>query len=202
MSDIPAERIANVSSADAAAADVNVLDSVVQQFHWTLALCSIANLTFLGEVKPAHKIVGYVILCAIAIRMVLGFVGTRHARFSDVLTGPRTLLAYLGALTKGRAPRYIGRNPAGALMMIPLVGLATVCGVTGITTREDAFWAEGWVGDIHEAAANFILGLAILHVLAAVLESWHHRENLVRSMIAGRKRAATGTDIDHAPPAH
>lgn len=202
MSDIPTEPIANVYSANAAVADVKVWDPVVRLFHWTLAFGCIANLTLLREVEPVHEIVGYVMLGAIAIRILWGFVGSRHARFSDFLTGPRAVLTYLGALTRGSAPRYIGHNPAGALMMIALVGLATVCGVTGIMMKQDAFWGEAWVEDIHEAAANFILGLAILHVLAAVLESWHHRENLVRSMITGRKRAATGTDIDHAPPAH
>jgi len=202
MSDIPTDPLAIAPSTNTAATQIKVWDPVVRLFHWTLALGCIANLTLLREVEPAHEIVGYVILGAIAIRILWGFFGSRHARFSDFLTGPRRLAAYLGALIRGKAPRYIGHNPAGALMIVALIGLATVCGVTGVMMEQDAFWGEAWVEDVHETSANLILAMAIFHVLAALVESWHHRENLIRSMITGRKRAATGTDVDHAPPAH
>ncbi len=202
MGDVPAGQVATPSALPVNLPQVKVWDPVVRLFHWTLALGCIANLTVLREVEPAHEIVGYVILGAIAIRILWGFVGSAHARFSDFITGPKRLMSYLGSLIRGKAPRYVGHNPGGALMMLALVGLATVCSVTGVMMEQDSFWGVEWVEDVHETAANLILALAILHVLAALVESWHHRENLVRSMITGRKRAATGTDVDHAPPAH
>ncbi len=202
MSDIPTGSHATTLPAGLPARQVKVWDPVVRLFHWTLALGCIANLTVLREVEPAHEIVGYVILGAVAIRILWGFVGSRHARFSDFLTGPRKLAIYIGALLQGKAPRYIGHNPAGAWMMVVLVALATTCGVTGVMMEQDAFWGVEWVEDVHETAADLILVMAILHVLAALVESWHHRENLIRAMITGRKRAATGTDVDHAPPSH
>lgn len=202
MSDVPAGQVATPSALLVNAPQVKVWDPVVRLFHWTLALGCIANLTILREVEPAHEVVGYVILGAIAIRILWGFVGSTHARFSDFIPGPGRLMGYLGSLIRGKAPRYVGHNPGGALMMLALVGLATVCSVTGVMMEQDAFWGVEWVEDVHETAANLILALALFHVLAALAESWHHRENLVRSMITGRKRAATGTDVDHAPPAH
>jgi cytochrome b len=39
-----------------------------------------------------------------------------------------------------------------------------------------------------------LLGLIGLHVLAAVVESVHYRENLIAAMVHGRKRA-----LDDAP---
>ena len=202
MSDVPTGHDATTVLAEPTVPQVKVWDPVVRLFHWTLALGCIANLTILREVEPAHELVGYVVLGAIAIRILWGFVGSRHARFSDFVTGPGKLAGYLAALLHGRAPRHVGHNPAGALMMLALIGLATICGATGVMMEQDAFWGVDWVEDVHETAANLILALAILHVLAALVESWHHRENLIRAMITGSKRAATGTDVDHAPPAH
>ena len=202
MGDVPTGQVVSPSALLADVTQVKVWDPVVRIFHWTLALGCIANLTVLRDVQPAHEIVGYVILGAIAIRILWGFVGSAHARFSDFIPGPRKLLDYLGSRVRGKAPRYVGHNPGGALMMLALVGLATICSVTGVMMEQDAFWGVEWVEDFHKSAANLILALAVFHVLAALVESWHHRENLIRAMITGRKRVATGTDVDHAPPAH
>lgn len=177
-----------------------VWDPVVRLFHWTLVLGVVANLTVFREWKAVHRYVGYVIVAAIAIRLVWGFVGPRHARFSDFVAGPRRLGGYLRAMIRRREPRYIGHNPAGGLMMLALILLSLFCGVTGWMMGLDAFWGAPWLEAIHETAANTIMVLAILHVLAALVESWRHRENLVMSMVTGWKRAASGTDVDHASP--
>lgn len=180
---------------------VKVWDPVVRLFHWTVALGCIANLTVLRELKSAHRYVGYVILAAVAIRLVWGVVGSRHARFADFAPSPRRLLDYLSALVRGREPRYVGHNPAGAVMMLALIGLVGACGVTGWMMGLDAFWGVGWVEALHEGAANAILVLAVVHVLAALVESWRHRENLILSMMTGLKRAPQGNDVCHAPAA-
>jgi cytochrome b len=54
---------------------------------------------------------------------------------------------------------------------------------------------------MHEVFANGILVLAAIHVAGALYTGLHHRENLLLGMITGRKRAASGTDIDHATAA-
>jgi cytochrome b len=180
--------------------EIRVWDPVVRLFHWTLALGCILNLTLLREIEPVHHYVGYAVLGALTVRVLWGFVGTPHGRFSDFVVGPRRLASYLRKALNGNAPRYVGHNPAGGLMMLLLMVLAAAAGVSGWMMQLDPFWGEEWVEDLHEAAANAILLLAIVHIVAALVESWHHRENLIKAMITGRKRAASGTDVDHAPP--
>jgi cytochrome b len=181
-------------------ARVKVWDPIVRLFHWTVALGCIANLTVLREVKSVHRYVGYVILAAVVIRLVWGFVGTRHARYSDFAPSPRHLLGYLKALVRGQEPRYIGHNPAGALMIFALIALVTACGISGWMMGLDAYWGVKWVETLHEVAANAILTMATIHVLAALIESWRHRENLILAMVTGFKRAPQGNDVSHAPP--
>jgi len=49
--------------------------------------------------------------------------------------------------------------------------------------------AEEMYEDVHEAFVNFTLLLIALHVVGVIASSLAHRENLVRAMITGRKRA-------------
>ncbi len=185
----------------ARAARVKVWDPVVRLFHAMLALGCIANLTVLREAAGPHRLVGFVVLAALAIRVVWGLVGSPHARFTDFTPTPARLAGYLKTLLQGRERRYLGHNPAGAVMMLALMALAAVCGVTGWMMGLDAFWGDQRLEGIHEATASMILIMAVLHVLAAVIESWRHRENLIAAMVTGWKRAAGETDVDHAASA-
>ena len=49
--------------------------------------------------------------------------------------------------------------------------------------------AEEMYEDVHKAFVNFTLLLIALHIVGVIASSLAHRENLVRAMITGRKRA-------------
>lgn len=185
----------------AAASRVQVWDPLVRILHWTLALACIANLSVLRDANELHEYIGYAALAAVAIRILWGVIGSQHACFGDFIPGPRRLLSYCTQLLRGREPRYLGHNPAGAVMMMMLVLLVVIASLSGWMMGTDRFWGVEWVETLHETAANLILASTVLHVMGAVVESIRHRENLILSMITGCKRAPEGSDVFHAPAA-
>lgn len=67
------------------------------------------------------------------------------------------------------------------------IGLLAVS-ISGWLLTTDWFWGSEWLEEIHEMAAQGVLGLIIIHISAAIFESWHQGENLILAMITGRKR--------------
>jgi cytochrome b len=183
--------------ADRARSTVKVWDPLVRLFHWSLAAC-IFSAFLVEEGDTAHQVLGYIALGLVASRVAWGFVGTRHARFRDWVRGPRAIRAYLRERIAGTSRRRLGHNPAAGTMMLGLLAGVAAVGVTGWMQTLDAFWGAEWLEDLHEVLAWSLLGMIGLHVLAALVESWHYRENLIAAMIHGHKRAP---DAGDEPPA-
>lgn len=170
-------------------ARVKVWDPFVRIFHWSLvALFAIAFLTG-DEVEWLHLWAGYAIAGLVALRLVWGFIGSRHARFADFVKGPRAVATFLKQSVNLEAPRHIGHNPAGGIMILALLAALIGLTVTGLLMTTDAYWGSETMEDIHEAIANGTLVLIVLHILGVIVASLEHGENLVMSMITGRKRA-------------
>lgn len=168
---------------------VRVWDPFVRLFHWSLVgLFAFAYLTG-DEWKSAHIYAGYAIGILIIARVFWGLVGSDHARFSSFIYSPLTILAFLRDTAMMRAKRYIGHNPAGGAMVAALIVSVGAIAATGYMMTTDAYWGVEWVEDAHEALVWFTIGLIALHVAGVVLASVEHKENLVRSMFTGRKRA-------------
>lgn len=176
---------------------VKVWDPLVRLFHWLLAAC-VFSAFLVEEGGTAHQVLGYIALGLVASRVAWGFVGTRHARFRDWVRGPRAICAYLRERMADTSRRRLGHNPAAGAMMLGLLAGVVAVGVTGWMQTLDAFWGAQWLEGLHEVLAWGLLGIIGLHVLAALVESWHYRENLIVAMIHGRKRAP---DADDEPPA-
>lgn len=183
--------------------EIKVWDPLVRVFHW--ALVAAFAIAFLTEGEDStmflHSWAGYTILGLVLIRLVWGLIGTRHARFTDFVRTPATVLAYGKDLLRGRARRYIGHNPAGGLMIVLLLVSLLITGLMGTALLGIEEQAGPLVGlmvgvdpgtgevieEVHEFFANATLFLVVLHVLGVLVESLLHRENLVRSMFNGRK---------------
>lgn len=178
---------------------VPVWDRFVRLFHWSLA--SLVLLAFLttDDARWLHEFAGYAVLALLAARIVWGVVGTRHALFISFLAGPRAVLRYLALLRDGRAPRYLGHNPAGGAMIVALIGLLVIVAGSGWLSETDAYFGVPWVDHLHHISAHLLLVLVGLHVAGVVVSSWLHKENLVLAMITGRKPAGSshGAKLEH-----
>lgn len=189
---------------------VPVWDPLIRIFHWSLAGFFLIAYVTEDELLTVHVYAGYAVAGLIVFRLIWGLIGSRHARFSDFVTGPAELLRYLRQLITGGAPRYLGHNPAGAAMIIALmIGLAlTAFTGTAMIAGEGSGPLAGTVfanlsgealEDVHEFLANLTLFLVVLHVVGVVVSSLLHRENLVKAMLTGRKRAGEEPPVDSVP---
>lgn len=211
-----------------AAGNVRVWDPVVRCFHWSLVAAFFIAYFTEDDLIALHVWAGYAVGGIVLLRILWGFVGTRHARFSDFLFGPFAALRYLRDLVAFRAPRHLGHSPAGGFMIYLLLAGCLLIVATGLMTygarghgplsgyvqtftpantpgivsparADEVGREEGAEGrrnrpgrlykEVHEALANIVLALVILHVGGVLLASLAHRENLIRSMVTGRKRA-------------
>lgn len=171
-----------------AGAEVEVWDLGVRIFHWLLAGLFTTAYVSAGHSDAVHSGAGYAIAALVGLRVVWGLIGSRHARFRDFLYRPAVIGGFIADTLRLRARRYLGHNPAGGAMVVALLlALALTC-ASGVMMTLDALWGQKWIEVVHDIAAQATLVLIGLHVLGVLVASLEHRENLVRSMLTGRKR--------------
>ena len=164
-----------------------VWDVPTRVFHWALVLCFAgAWLTADSEYyRRLHVALGCTAAGLVAFKLLWGFAGTRYARFGDFLVGPVRAFGYLKSLLRRQPEHYVGHNPAGGLAIVALLGLIAATTVAGYVTYNEL--AGEWIEEAHEALATLTLGLVGIHIVAVLLSSVAHRENLVGAMLTGRK---------------
>jgi cytochrome b len=170
-----------------------VWDLPTRLFHWLLA-ASFLGAYLVSESErwiALHAMLGYTAAGLVAFRLAWGLIGTRYARFSGFAWSPRSVVDYLRSLATDRPRHYIGHNPAGSWAVATLLALVTLTAATGWANLNEV--GPAWIEDAHEVAANATLAMVALHVAAVVVSSLLHRENLVRAMVTGLKRAAAAT---------
>ena len=182
-------------------ASVRVWDPLVRIGHWTLVVTFFTAYLVEDDFLTVHVWAGYVLGGVVAFRLLWGLIGSRHARFTSFVRGPRAVVGYLRDSLARRGRRYLGHNPAGGAMTIALLICLAVTAVSGLglyAVEDGAGPLAGWLAqgryedaweEVHEIFANLSLGLVVLHVAGVAFSSIAHGENLVRAMFTGRKRA-------------
>lgn len=189
---------------------VRVWDAFVRTGHWVLVVAYFTAYFTEDHLLSVHVWAGYVVGAIVVARVAWGFMGTTHARFRDFLYGPGAALRYFGNLLRGKSRRYLGHSPAGGIMVVLLLlGLAAVTWsglmvyaydqqagplarfvVSPDALPADEFEAlEHYWEETHELLVNVTLLLVALHIAGVLLASFVHKENLVRAMFTGKKRA-------------
>jgi cytochrome b len=173
-----------------------------------------------GSPDLLHVWGGYVVGAMVVVQVVWGFVGSRHARFSDFVRSPIVALTYFLDLLYGRARRYVGHSPAGGAMIVALLVCLAATVATGLIAygeegkgplaavmvtdanangNETGYralaktrgeQAESTIGELHGLMANITVALVVAHIFGVAVASVVHQENLVLAMITGRKRRA------------
>ena len=184
---------------------VHVWDPLIRLFHWSLAGSFAIAFVTEDDLLTLHVWAGYTIFGLILVRLIWGFVGPRHARWSDFVREPAEILTYLKDAVRFKARRYLGHNPAGGAMVVALLLSLIATGLSGVAVYGAqelsgplapmlSGLSEGWahvLEDVHEVLANLTLLLVLLHLVGVLFASLEHRENLVRAMITGLKRSHT-----------
>jgi cytochrome b len=179
-----------------------IWDLPTRFFHWLLAggFTAAAAIAFLSDEKsglfPWHAILGLVLGCMVLLRLAWGFIGSRHARFTSFLFGPRSLLDYLKGALQGGGERHIGHNPGSAYAIFAMLALMLGIAGTGLLlARGHKDFKEP-----HELMVYALLTVVAAHLAGVILHTLRHRENITLSMIHGRKDCDPSQAIDSTRP--
>jgi len=192
---------------------VKVWDPLVRTGHWLLVAGFFVAWLSEDDLEIVHAWAGYLVGAIVALRLVWGLIGTRHARFTDFVFAPATVVRYVRSVIYRRSIRYLGHNPLGGWMVVALLVMLSLTTWSGLEAyalegkgplaaatpiasvladgkdryREEQHSEEFWE-ELHEFCADLTLVLVILHIAGVLFSSVIHRENLVASMLTGYKR--------------
>ncbi len=169
-----------------------VWDLAVRLFHWSLVAAFAANALFTASGKTMHRRVGYVVLGLLALRLVWGFIGSRHARFADFPPAPGAAIAELRDLAAGRHRLHLGHSPLGALMIYNLLVTLVAIGATGYMMTTLPFFGMDWVEELHGAFVTWAELSIVAHVAAVIWQSHRLGVNLPHAMVTGYKVVPEG----------
>lgn len=182
---------------------VLVWDLPVRVFHWVFATAFIVGwvISENDRLLHAHTYAGYVMAGLLVFRLVWGFHGGVYARFNSFIYGPRQAFSYLKSIVTGKPPHYLGHNPAGSWAIYLLLVLTVLLCVTGLIVlggEEGQGPMKGLISiplgvffhDLHMYIAWMMVALVGFHIGGVIIESYVHRENLVRSMLDGLKQGS------------
>jgi len=129
-----------------------VWDLTVRIFHWLNVACVFslmaAGLVLLNDdalgltkdgkilLKTLHVYIGYVFALNLIWRLIWGFIGSKYARWRNILPLGKAyktqLAAFIRGEKEGRPPGFLGHNPIARLMVTLLFLLLSAQAISGL----------------------------------------------------------------------
>jgi cytochrome b len=181
-----------------------VWDLPLRAFHWLFAgsiLASYLTAQPGSSWMPWHIRLGEWMMGLLIFRIVWGFVGPRHARFTSFLASPRAMWRYAKGLTGfDEAIHSVGHNPLGGVMVLIMLLLVAFQVTTGLFATDDIVWTGPYnpavtdhtakvLTSLHHKNFNLIWAAIALHVGAIAYYAFVKKQNLVPAMLTGWKPA-------------
>jgi len=180
---------------------IMVWDLLVRIFHWTLVLSFFTAYFTEDDFQALHVWAGYTIISLLFTRILWGFIGTTHAKFSDFYYSKHQIIVFIKETLQYKAKRFIGHNPAGGAMIFLLLISLVITTITGLflygleegqgplasLPYQNWLSVKKYINELHDFFANFTLFLILIHIIGVLIESIIHKENLIHSMISGKK---------------
>ena len=189
-----------------------VWDLPVRLFHWLLVICLIAQwLTaeVLDDMLNIHFYIGYFTLSLIIFRFFWGFIGSRYAKFSSFLAGPKAIYQYLSALVSKQPLNSVGHNPLGGLLLPAILLLVGAQAISGLFTTDDILSEGPYYSNASSAVQNImqwlhhnvylvIVALVVLHLVAITWYRLVLKNDLIGPMLHGQKAVPKSEGISHS----
>ncbi len=168
-----------------------VYDLPTRLFHWLFSGLFLMGFVIAKTVDDDsswfnyHSLAGLTLGFLVLLRIVWGFFGTQHARFSGFNLKSMDLVAYFKEILSGGKRRWAGHNPASSWASLIMMLLAFSLAITGhlMTSGPDKESFE----DVHELLANGFIVFVVLHIAGIVLHTIRHKDMIGLSMIDGKK---------------
>lgn len=177
-----------------------VWDIPARLFHWAFAASLIAAISIgflVDDEQPLfqfHMIFGIIALFLLAVRVVLGFAGSRYLRFSSYPVHPREVVGYMISAVVSKTRLYAGNNPGSAMAAVFMFLLVPVLFLSGT-----GFGGEA-IEELHELAAWSLLAVIAMHFAGLAWHTIRHRENIALAMVSGRKAGKPEDAISSVHP--
>jgi len=173
-----------------------IWDLPLRLFHWMLVIAVIGAIASAkAENMFLHEKFGLTVAGLVLFRVIWGFIGSHHARFSRFLVPPVTVMAYMRGRLAGDRQHHPGHAPMGAyatvLILLVLAGMASL----GMMSNDDVLF-EGplasYVGGFSDTASTlhhrgeiFLFAMIALHVAAILIYRYALGIRLLPAMIKG-----------------
>lgn len=177
-----------------------IWDIPTRLFHWAIviALCYSWYSMEIEEDLDHHFLSGFIALGLIVFRLIWGLIGSRYSRFSSIVYRPSEIVAYAKTFFSRDGGKYAGHNPMGGLSVLVLLLLILIQAGTGMFADDEYYYFAPFnkfvsagtasvITQFHGTNAKFILGFALLHIVAIIFYRLYKREKLAMAIITGSK---------------